>query len=200
MDPYGNIPGHLGIKLHKIYDVPGEVSPETSTSMPDQWLLWITETSGIILKLSLTSPQHKQQFGRVAYFSSNLSSELDAFWSGVRAAVPSVVSPRYAYLSCLTLVWKKHPKIGESTFRTPQNNTRSDQPIMTLEPRLQAPFSTSSRTYSFRPYRGANCSAVHSPLSLASMLAPFSTSNLTLVSWPIAAADRSIVLLYSILG
>jgi hypothetical protein len=101
MDPYGNIPNHLEIELHKIYDVPDEVRPETP--MRDQWLLWITRTSGLILRLSLTDTELKMAYERIGYFSSTPSVKLDAFWSRVRWTLSPTASPFYVS-SWITLV------------------------------------------------------------------------------------------------
>jgi len=66
MDPYGNIPGHLEIKLHKIYDVPNEIANDPRGIY--QSLLWITRTSGLIVwpaKVKVAG----ETYERVGYFS-----------------------------------------------------------------------------------------------------------------------------------
>ncbi|KAK0117877.1 hypothetical protein ONS95_012196 [Cadophora gregata] len=91
MDAYGNIPKRLGIKLRTCYDVPGEVRPEIPAR--DQYLLWICKTAGLILRRTIVHTNTgdfvqqalpRLEFERVGYFSTNLGSELDSFWSNVK--------------------------------------------------------------------------------------------------------------------
>jgi hypothetical protein len=96
MNLNGYIPEHLQIQLRKIYDVPGEIRPESPVR--DQWLLWITKTSGLILRLSL-DPVQNSIYERVGYFSSPRSMELDALWSRVKwhdwSMTTKTIYPRY---------------------------------------------------------------------------------------------------------
>jgi hypothetical protein len=96
MNLNGYIPEHLQIQLGKIYDVPGEIRPESPVR--DQWLLWITKTSGLILRFSL-DPVQNSMYERIGYFSSPRSMELDALWSRVKwhdwSTTTKTIYPRY---------------------------------------------------------------------------------------------------------
>lgn len=102
LDRNGNIPSHLELKLRKVYDVPGEVRPDTL--MQDQWLLWVSERSGLIVRLSLASNEQNLEFERVGYFSSQYSMPLHRFWSRVKRSEFQVASSLFVYLSYVFLL------------------------------------------------------------------------------------------------
>jgi hypothetical protein len=101
MDLNGYIPKHLEIRLQKIYDVPGEIRPETPPR--DQWLLWVTKISGLILRLS-RNPGQASLYERIGYFwTRGPAVELDTLWSKVRWN-DLTVTERYIYPSYVSLV------------------------------------------------------------------------------------------------
>jgi hypothetical protein len=93
MDRYGNLTDHLEVQLTKIYDVPGEVIPETHQR--DQWFLWVTKTSGIIIRQPLENGPAQSIFERVGYFEAQRDRKLSGFWRTVRwkSSLSSYISP-----------------------------------------------------------------------------------------------------------
>jgi hypothetical protein len=93
MDRYGNLTGHLEVRLSKTYDVPGEVTPETHPR--DQWFLWVTKTSGIIIRQPLENGPAQSIFERVGYFEAQRDRKLSGFWRTVRwkSSLSSYISP-----------------------------------------------------------------------------------------------------------
>jgi hypothetical protein len=102
MDPYGNIANYLEIQLSNFYDIPDEVVPEKPPR--DQWLLWITKTSGLILRRSLRHPMNEMIFERVGCFEAEKDGKLSAFWRTARWKPCVPASNEFVLSSRMTLI------------------------------------------------------------------------------------------------